>query len=91
MNKLRYEGVRLDRERLLLALPEARETTMLITEDQLREWLGIRQRTRLMRTLQELKISYVVRAGGRICTTQAAIDQAIVGTPTVQQEEIEFA
>jgi hypothetical protein len=63
---------------------------MLITEDQLREWLGIRQRTRLMRTLQELKIPYVVGAGGRICTTQAAIDQAIVGTPAVQQEEIEF-
>jgi hypothetical protein len=65
--------------------------TTLITEDQLQEWLGIKQRTRLMRALQELKIPYVLGGGGRICTTQGAIDQALVGAPAVQEEEIEFA
>ncbi len=64
---------------------------MLITEDQLKEWLDIKQRTRLMRKLQELKIPYVCGARGRICTTQGAIDQALVGAPAAQEDEIEFA
>jgi hypothetical protein len=63
----------------------------LITEDQLQEWLGIKQRTRLMRTLRELKIPYALGGGGRICTTQSAIDQALVGAIAVQEEEIDFA
>ena len=63
---------------------------MLITEDQLQEWLGIKQRTRLMRTLQELKIPYVFGGGGRICTTQGAIDRALSGAPA-PEARIEFA
>jgi len=34
---------------------------MLITEDQLQEWLGIKQRARLMRTLQELNSTLSLR------------------------------
>lgn len=64
---------------------------MLITEDQLKEWLGIERRTPLMRKLQELKIPYGLGGGGRICTTLGAIDRALVGEGAVQEEEITFA
>jgi hypothetical protein len=63
---------------------------MRIAEDQLKEWLGIKQRTRLMRALHDMRIPYVLGAGGRICTTQGAIDSALYGAAAVQEEEIEF-
>jgi hypothetical protein len=63
--------------------------TNLITEEQLQEWLNTKQRTRLMRALQELKIPYVLGGGGRICTTQGAIDGALTGA--VPTARIEFA
>jgi hypothetical protein len=65
--------------------------TTLISEDQLQDWLGIKQRTRLMRTLQELKIPYILGGGGRICTTQGAIDSALTGAPKQQKREINFS
>jgi hypothetical protein len=62
----------------------------LITQDELQEWLNIKQRTRLMRKLQELKIPYVLGGGGRICTTQKAIDSGLTGA-SVPKARIEFA
>jgi len=63
----------------------------LVTEEELREWLYIKQRGRLMRMLTELKIPNHLAGGGRVCTTQAAIDQSLVGTHKEKTREINFS
>ena len=61
----------------------------LVTEDQLMEWLDIHQRARLEKRLRALKIRYVYGARNRICTTQRAIDMALIDNQS-ETEEIEF-
>lgn len=61
----------------------------LLTEDDLMEWTGVRQRTALERLLRKLGIAYGYGAGNRIVTTQAAVDAALVGR-IPPADDIEF-
>lgn len=61
----------------------------LITETDLKDWLGIQRRTALEKRLQELRIPYVYGAKNIVCTTQTAIDSAITGVE-LKADEIEF-
>lgn len=71
----------------LLGMAGRSGMTALVTEKELQEWLGIKQRTRLMKTLRDAKIPYMFGGGGRICTTQGAIDQSLFGANPKEKEE----
>ena len=60
----------------------------LVNEDDLKDWLGIQQRARLEKRLCQLNIAYVYGAGNRICTTIAAVNNAVSGQPQI--DGIEF-
>lgn len=62
----------------------------LLDEDALKAWSGYSQRARLEEWLRERKIPYTRGQGGRICTTQAAIDAALMGRPAAAEPEIDF-
>ena len=61
----------------------------LITESDLKAWLGIQRRTSLEKRLQELRIPYVYGAKNIVCTTQAAVDNAINGVE-VEADQIDL-
>jgi hypothetical protein len=61
----------------------------LVTENDLKAWLGINRRTALEKRLRELRIPYVYGAKNVVCTTQAAIDNAISGVE-IAADQIEF-
>lgn len=65
-------------------------TQDLVTEPDLMDWLGIHKHTLLEKRLRELKIPYIYGAKGKICTTQAAIDYALLGKEPEKYEPIEF-
>lgn len=61
---------------------------MLYSENQLKEWTGIKTRELLLAWLRENGIAFFV-AKGRICATQSAIDKAQNGERA--RSTIEFA
>jgi len=64
----------------------------LISESQLRAWLGFNRRADLERHLRESKIPFAYGKGGRIVTTLAAIDSTLAGAQTaLPAEPIDFA
>lgn len=64
----------------------------LLSEADLKEWTGYRQRGALESRLRELKIPYAHGAGGKIITTLDAVTAALAGKPgaTMDAESIEF-
>jgi len=63
----------------------------LLSEDDLKNWLGFSRRLDLERHLQNIRIPYVYGKGGRICTTIAAVDKVLIGgKESTPSEEIEF-
>ena len=50
---------------------------MLLTEDQLRDWLGYARRADLERVLDSRGIPWLPGRDGRICTTLAAIERGL--------------
>lgn len=58
----------------------------LVSEESLLEWLGYSRRADAMRWLEEHGISYWLGKGGRICTTQAAVDAAIVAETIARRD-----
>jgi hypothetical protein len=70
----------------------------LIREEGLLEWLGYSRRSDAMKWLDEHGVPYWYGRGGRICTTQAAIDTVMTAIATHEAksrkkryESIEFA
>jgi hypothetical protein len=63
----------------------------LLNEEDLKNWLGFNRRLDLERHLQSIRIPYFYGRGGRIRTTTAAIDKALIGgRESSPIEEIEF-
>jgi hypothetical protein len=58
----------------------------LLTEDDLRAWLGYERRADLERALQTARVPVVYGRGGRLCTTLDAVHAGMglppAGTPT---------
>ncbi len=50
----------------------------LLTEESLMEWSGYQRRADIMHWLDDRGIPYWLGKGGRICTTQAAVDAAML-------------
>lgn len=61
----------------------------LVTQDDLSEWLGYKQRADIERVLKEHRIKYIVGRGGRIATTIDKINEAM-STSATAVTEIEF-
>lgn len=63
----------------------------LLTEEDLKHWLGFARRLDLELHLKSCRIPYLYGKGGRICTTVAAIDKVLIGgKESGQIDEIEF-
>lgn len=63
----------------------------LLKEDDLADWTGHRQRTKLESWLRDRRIPYLYGKGGQIITTMAAINSSLLGNPaTIPPESIEF-
>lgn len=62
----------------------------LITEAELKDWLGIKRRTDLEKHLRQNKIPYLYGAGGRIATTTQAINQTLIERHQIHNQPIEF-
>lgn len=63
----------------------------LLSEDDLKNWLGFSRRLDLERHLQNIRIPYVYGKGGKICTTISAVDKVLIGgKESTPSEEIEF-
>ncbi|MBN6743020.1 hypothetical protein JKG47_21535 [Acidithiobacillus sp. MC6.1] len=50
----------------------------LISEEALLDWLGYSRRADALRWMDEQGVGYWLGKGGRLCTTQAAVDAAII-------------
>ena len=46
----------------------------LITEEQLKEWLGYEQRAALEKALTKNRIPFITGKDGRVCTTSQALE-----------------
>lgn len=55
------------------------ETAELLSEEDLKTWLHVKQRARLVAILDEKGIPYMIGGGGTIVTTQTAMNKALVG------------
>lgn len=51
----------------------------LVTQQQLSEWTGYARAADIERWLRENKIPFTFGKGNKLCTTQTAIDRAILG------------
>lgn len=51
----------------------------LITEEQLKEWLGYESRTKIVGLLKQYRIPYITAKDGRVCRTIGAIDNFLIG------------
>lgn len=60
--------------------------TQLLTQDQLLDWTGYTRKADLERFLRKNKIKYTYGKELRVCTTQAAIDAAMVPANQTEQE-----
>ncbi len=60
-----------------------RDTDMssLITEDELKEWTGYKQRSKIEAFLRREKIPFTYGKGSKILVTRAAINNALGGAP----------
>lgn len=61
-----------------------------ITEERLKELFGYKNRATLVRHMKNCHIPYYIGQGGRIWTTQAALDSPLLGKKN-DQPEIDFA
>jgi hypothetical protein len=62
----------------------------LLTEEQLKEWTGYRQRSKLEAFLRREKIPFHYGKGNKIIATQTAIDQAISTQKAANQSMDKF-
>lgn len=62
----------------------------LLTEADLKEWLGIERRSALERRLREIGAKIVYGKDGQVCTTVAAINAALGVRVSTQTNDIEF-
>lgn len=59
----------------------------LLSEQDLKDWLHVKQRACLVRILEDKGIPYMIGGGGTIVTTQTAMNQALLGVK-IQGEAI---
>jgi hypothetical protein len=53
----------------------------LLSEQELKDWLNVKQRAKLLNLLETQSIPYLIGGGGTIVTTRTAMDQAMLGLP----------
>ncbi|MES2181014.1 MAG: hypothetical protein V4493_02820 [Pseudomonadota bacterium] len=62
----------------------------LLSEAELKAWSGYAQRQKLEAWLRENKISYTYGKGNKLITTAAAVNQALTGVKTANEEKEGF-
>ncbi len=62
----------------------------LYSEDDLKKWTGFEQRQKIEDWLKQNKVVYTYGKGNRLLTTQSALDRALIGSPTAQNNETFF-
>lgn len=62
----------------------------LLTEDDLKNWTGYRQRSKLEAFLRRERIPFSYGKGNKIIATQAAVDQAISGQKAANDKQDSF-
>lgn len=58
----------------------------LITEDELKEWTGYKQRSKIEAFLRREKIPFTYGKGAKILVTKAAINSALGGQSAANQQ-----
>lgn len=62
----------------------------LLTEEQLKDWTGYRQRSKLEAFLRREKIPFTHGKGNKIIVTQAAVDRALAGQEAANDRKDTF-